>query len=127
MALNRSESMKRAWIARRTTAQKLAAWQERPTCLCCGALLVRASAKLSFAKSASVKTQRLFKQGHDARLKALAAQVVRGEAPASRIPVIARLMRNRIGFLKTRPELMPAFTGIGLPRKRPNAAKQAEV
>ena len=40
MALNRSESMKRAWIARRTSAQKLAAWHERPTCLCCGALLV---------------------------------------------------------------------------------------
>jgi len=74
---SRSDAMKRAWIARRTTAQKLAAWHERPTCLCdCGALLVRASAKLSFAKSASAKTQRLFKQGHDARLKALAAQVI---------------------------------------------------
>ena len=113
--------MKRAWIARRTTAQKLAAWQERPTCLCnCGALLVKAT---------SSKGQRLFKQGHDARLKALAAQVIRGEAPASRIPVIARLMRNRIGFLKTRPELMPAFTGIGLGRRksREDAATEAEA
>jgi len=108
MALNRSESMKRAWIARRTSAQKLAAWHERPTCLCCGAPLIKAS---------SAKTQRLFRQGHDARLKALAAQVIRGEAPASHIPVIARLMRNRIGFLKTKPELMKAFTGIGLRRE----------
>lgn len=70
----RSDAMKRAWIARRTSAQKLAAWQERPTCLSdCGALLT---------KSASAKSQRLFKQGHDSRLKALAAQVIRGEAPA---------------------------------------------
>jgi hypothetical protein len=119
MASTRSESMKRAWIARRTTAQKLAAWHERPTCLCCGALLT---------KSTSAKTQRLFKQGHDSRLKALAAQVIRGEAPASHIPVIARWMRNRIGFLKKRPELMLAFTGIGLRRQsRANAANEAEA
>lgn len=120
MASARSESMKRAWIARRTSAQKLAAWHERPTCLCdCGALLTKAT---------SPKGQRLFRQGHDARLKALAAQVVRGEAPASRIPVIARLMRNRIRFLKTRPELMKAFTGVGLRRQaRESAANEAEV
>ena len=112
--------MKRAWIARRSTAQKLAAWHERPTCLCsCGALLTKAT---------SPKGQRLFRQGHDARLKALAAQVIRGEAPASHIPVIARLMRNRIGFFKTRPELMRAFTGIGLRRQsRENATNKAEA
>jgi hypothetical protein len=119
MAVNRSEAMKQAWIARRSSAAKLAAWHERPTCLCCGALLV---------KSTSAKTQRLFKQGHDSRLKALAAQVIRGEAPASKIPVIARLMRNRIGFLKTRPELMKAFTGIGLRRQqRADANNTVEV
>lgn len=119
MASARSDAMKRAWIARRTTAQKLAAWQQRPTCLCdCGELLVQ---------SASAKSQRLFKQGHDARLKALAAQVIRGEVPASHIPVIARLMRNRIGFLKTRPELMKAFTGIGLRRQSRENATTSEA
>ncbi len=93
--------MRRAWMVRRSAVEKIEKWYERPVCLCgCGELLVKAD---------SEKTQRLYKPGHDARLKALARKVVAGEIPAQKIPAVARLLHKRIGFLKTMPELAAAF------------------
>ncbi len=95
---NRSESMKAAWNARRSQAAKVARWTGHPTCLCgCGAELKKA--KLSAAQSN-------FKAGHDAVLKATALKRL------NEVPEVARIMRHRICFLKTRPELMKAFTGL---------------
>jgi hypothetical protein len=42
-------------------------------------------------------------------LKSVAAGVVAGEVPEHAIPKIARMMKSRIGFLRTRPELSKAF------------------
>jgi len=42
-------------------------------------------------------------------LKSVAAGVVAGEVPEHAIPEIARMMKSRIGFLKTKPELSKAF------------------
>jgi len=97
----RSEAMRRAWTVRWSAAEKIEKWHERPVCICgCGELLVRASA---------AKAQRLYRPGHDARLKALAQKVIAGEIPVQNIPVVARLLHKRIGFLKTMPELAAAF------------------
>jgi hypothetical protein len=74
---------------------------ERPVCLCgCGERLLRAD-----------QIKDLYRPGHDSRLKALARRVIAGDIPAQRIPVVARLMHKRIGFLKTMPELARAFRG----------------
>jgi hypothetical protein len=79
----------------------LAAWIEHPVCLCgCSESLVR---------STSEARQSLFKPGHDSRLKSLAARVVKGTASPDEIPAIARALQERIGFLKSRPELAAAF------------------
>lgn len=97
----RSEAMRRAWTVRRSAAEKIAQYYVRPVCLCgCGELL---------AKADSEKSQRLYRPGHDARLKSLARRVIAGETPAQKIPVVARLMHKRIGFLKSMPELASAF------------------
>jgi hypothetical protein len=97
---SRSESMKAAWDARRSHAAKVAAWAERPTCLCgCGAELKKAKSRAA---------QSNFKAGHDAVLKAIALK------RPNEVPEIARIMRHRLGFLKTRPELMKAFTATGV-------------
>src|ERR1700733_8850865 len=94
---SRSDAMRRAWTVRRSVAEKIEKWYERPVCLCgCGELLARAD---------SAKAQRLYRPGHDARLKSLARKVVSGEIPTQKIPVVARLMHKRIGFLKSMPEL----------------------
>jgi acetylglutamate kinase len=100
----RSESMRQAWTVRRSAAEKIAQFYERPVCLCgCGELLIKAE---------SIKAQRLYRPGHDSRLKALARKVIAGEIPAQKIPVVARLLYKRIGFLKTMPELGAAFRTI---------------
>lgn len=100
---NRSESMKAAWDARRSQAAKVAAWIESPTCLCgCGADLKK-------AKSADGQSN--FKIGHDSVLKQTAIKM------PNEVPEIARIMRNRIGFLKTRPDLMKAFLAAGVRRQ----------
>jgi len=93
--------MARAWEKRKANAAAEAKWFEKPVCLCgCGEPLVR---------HRNPERQRLFKPGHDARLKAVAAGVLVGEVPKSAIPEIARVLKNRIGFLKTKPELLKAF------------------
>ena len=100
-SLTRSESMKRAWARRKSQSVTEVGWYENPTCLCgCGEPLVR---------HRNPERQRLFKAGHDARLKSVAAGVLAGEVPEHAIPEIARMLRNRIGFLRTRPELLKAF------------------
>jgi hypothetical protein len=77
------------------------AWTEHPVCLCgCGCSLPR---------SKSEARQSLFKVGHDARLKSLAARVIKGTASCDEIRAITRALQERIGFLKTRPELAAAF------------------
>ena len=97
----RSESMKRAWEVRKANAAAEATWFQKPVCLCgCGEPLVR---------HPNPERQRLFKPGYDARLKSVAAGVQAGEVPERAIPEIARMLRSRIGFLRTRPELSKAF------------------
>jgi len=93
-SLTRSDAMKRAWESRRAKSNAEAAWFEKPVCLCgCGEELVRHK---------NPEKQRLFKPGHDARLKSVAARVLAGEVPAHAIPEIARVLKNRIGFLQAR-------------------------
>ena len=79
----------------------VAAWTEHPVCLCgCGEELPRPKPNAR---------QSLFRVGHDSRLKSLAARVIKGAASRDQIPAIARAFRDRIGFLRTRPELAAAF------------------
>src|ERR1022692_4548735 len=100
-SLTQSESMKRAWARRKSEAVTEIGWFQKPLCLCgCGEPLVR---------HPNPERQRLFKPGHDARLKSVAAGVVAGEVPEHAIPEIARMLRSRIGFLRTRPKLSKAF------------------
>jgi hypothetical protein len=99
----RSEAMRQAWTARRSSAARIENFYKRPICLCgCGERLLRAD---------QIKDQKLYRPGHDSRLKALARRVIAGEVPAQRIPVVARLMHKRIGFLRSMPELAKAFRG----------------
>ena len=100
-SLTRSESMRRAWARRKSQAVTEVGWYENPTCLCgCGEALVRHH---------NPERQRLCKPGPDARLKSVAAGVLAGEVSEHAIPEIARMLRSRIGFLRTRPELSKAF------------------
>jgi hypothetical protein len=97
----RSEAMARSWAKRRANAAALTAWWKRPVCLCgCGEALVR---------HRNPEKQRLFRPGHDARLKSVAAGVLASEVPKDTIPSAARVLKDRIGFLRTRPELSKAF------------------
>ena len=97
---DRAESMKRAWAARRAAVEMEASWSENPICLCgCGGPLEKRSGP----------TQTMFLNGHDAKLKGKALKVIRGKAEPDTIPVIAKALRSKLGFLKTRPELIPAF------------------
>jgi hypothetical protein len=99
----RSEAIKQAWMVHRSSAARIAEFYARPICLCgCGERLAKANLE---------KQQRLYRPGHDSRLKALARRVIAGEVPAQKIPVVARLMHKRIGFLKSMPELAKAFQG----------------
>ena len=101
MNTKRIEGARRPWKVRKANAAAEATWFQNPTCLCgCGEALVR---------HRNPERQRLFKPGHDAWLKSVAAGVVAGEVPEHAIPEIARMLRNRIGFLRTRPELSKAF------------------
>ena len=97
----RSDSMARAWATRKAHAAIQTAWFQKPVCLCgCGEKLVR---------HRNQEKQRLFKPGHDARLKSIAAGVLAGEIGRDAIPEVARALKKRIGFLRTRPELEKAF------------------
>src|ERR1035438_3922761 len=96
----RSESMKRAWGTRRAAVEMVAAWSENPVCICgCGGPV----------KKKEGAAQTMFRNGHDAKLKAEALNVIRGKAEPDTIPEIAKALRSKLGFLKTRPELIPAF------------------
>ena len=97
----RREAMARSWATRKANAAAESLWWERPVCLCgCGEQLVR---------HRNPDRQRLFKPGHDARLKSVAAAVIAGEVSGDTIPLAAKVLRDRIGFLKRRPELRKAF------------------
>ena len=101
MNAKRSEGAKRAWESRKTNAAARAGWFQKPLCLCgCGEVLV---------KHRNPERQRLFRPGHDARLKSIAAGVLAGEIPEHAIPPTAKMLKNRIGFLRTRPELAKVF------------------
>src|SRR5260370_36405229 len=57
----RSDMMARAWAKRKANASAEAAWFQKPICLCgCGEALVR---------HRNSEKQRLFRPGHDQRLK----------------------------------------------------------
>ena len=97
----RSESMRRAWATRKARAASEAAWFEAPICLCgCNAPLVR---------SKSPEKQTKFLLGHDAKLKSVAAIVLRREADRSAIPEIARVMKAHLAFLQKDAELAKVF------------------
>lgn len=97
----RSAAMARAWATRKANAATASAWWQRPVCLCgCGVVLVR---------HRNPERQRFFRPGHDARLKSVAAAVLAGEIDRKQIPDAARALKDRLGFLKTRPELARAF------------------
>ena len=77
-SITRSESMKRAWARRKSQAVTEVGWYENPTCLCgCGEPLVR---------HRNPERQRLFKPGHDARLKFVTVQVVSAATGAGKVP-----------------------------------------
>jgi hypothetical protein len=95
----KSAAMKRAWAARRAADEMVARWTEKPICVCGGQL----------EKAAKASAQTMYLAGHDAKLKAKALNVIRGKAEPDTIPEIAKALRNKLGFLKTRPELVPAF------------------
>jgi hypothetical protein len=97
----RSAAMARTWARRKAQAAAEAAWFEKPICLCgCGE---------SLARHHNPERQRFFRQGHDARLKSAAAGILSGELPESVIPEVTRMLKHRIGFLRTRPGLAKAF------------------
>ena len=97
----RSEAMRAAWVKRRASAAKEAAWFADPVCLCgCDGPLVRQK---------NPRKQHFFLQGHDTKLKALAIEIVRGEASSDQIPDFTRDLRSSIKFLKKMPELRKAF------------------
>jgi hypothetical protein len=78
-----------------------APWYARPVCLCaCGWELIRHK---------NPERQLKFCVGHDARLKSTAAKVGTGELPRSAISDAAQALKDMIGFLKTRQELLKAF------------------
>ena len=100
-ATPRSEAMRKAWDKRRESAAKTARYFADPVCLCgCDGPLVRQK---------NPRKQHFFLQGHDAKLKALALKIVRGEASADQIPDVTRDLKSSIKFLKKMPELRKAF------------------
>jgi len=79
----------------------VADWFEHPVCLCgCGEALARHHLE---------RRQRRFKQGHDAKLKSMAAQILRNELGRDAMPEITKLMVDYIPFLEKHPELRKAF------------------
>ena len=77
------------------------AWFKNPVCLCgCAVALVRHKSR---------EKQRFFRPGHDAKLKSVAAKVLRREADRSAIPEIARAMKAHLAFLKKDAELAKVF------------------
>ena len=98
---NRSAAMTKSWAKRRANAAVAAKWWNAPVCICgCCEALVR---------HPNPDRQWLYRLGHDARLKAVAAGVIRGQIPRSTIPDTARMLKDRIGFLESRTELAKAF------------------
>ena len=84
-----AEAMARAWARRKANAAAESAWWQQPVCLCgCGEAL---------ARDRNPERQRLFKPGHDGRLKSVAAGIVAGEVPKHAIPYAARVSKKRIG------------------------------
>jgi hypothetical protein len=84
---------------RKANAALVAAWFERPVCLCgCGTELARNTLR--------------FVQGHDAKLKACLRALLRGESKRQGVPAIARAMKEHIKFLRDSPELEKALRGI---------------
>jgi hypothetical protein len=101
MDSSKSSGAKRAWVSRRANAAAVANWFAKPVCLCgCRTELVR---------HRNPDHQRLFRPGHDARLKSVAASVIVGAMTKDRIPDVARALKARIGFLRTTPGLAKAF------------------
>jgi len=101
LASPRSEAMRKAWATRKVRAAAEAAWFEHPVCLCgCGEALVRHKSR---------EKQRYFRVGHDAKLKSVAAKVMRHEADRAAIPEIARTMKAHLALLQKDSELAKAF------------------
>jgi hypothetical protein len=96
------QSMHAFWSPKDRARRALVlAWVDHPVCLCgCEGPLVRIK---------RTRKQQCFLQGHEAKLKALALKVVRGEASPDEIPDYVKNLRGLIRFLKKMPELRKAF------------------
>src|ERR1017187_1510958 len=96
-----AEWIARGWAKRRANLAAVADWFEHPICLCgCSEALARHHLE---------RRQRRFKQGHDAKLRSMASQILRGELGRDAMPEITRLMVDYIPFLEKHPELRKAF------------------
>jgi hypothetical protein len=99
-----SERMKMSWAnrkAKKQTGMTVDQFMEAPCCLCgCGEELPKATAP---------ERQRLYRPGHDARVKGQALRIVRGQDDATPLHPAAKAMKAYVGFLASRPELKPAF------------------
>lgn len=77
------------------------AWFDHPVCLCgCEGPLVRIK---------NTRKQHCFLQGHEAKLKAVALKVARGEASSDEIPAYVKNLSGLIRFFRKMPELRKAF------------------
>ena len=86
----RSDAIARAWATRKANAAIESTWWKRPVCLCgCGEALVR---------HRNPERQRMFKPGHDARLKSIAAAVLAGDLPREAVPDPAKIVQ-KLGLL----------------------------
>lgn len=89
------------WDRHRARRKLAVAWFDHPICLCgCEGPLVRI--KLT-------RKQHCFLQGHEAKLKALALKIVRGEASPDEMPDYTKNLSDLIRFLRKMPELRKAF------------------
>src|SRR4051812_17176798 len=92
----RGEAIARSWATRKANAALVAAWFQRPVCLCgCGTALPRNTLR--------------FAQGHDAKLKACLRAALDKREHRGNIPPIARAMKDHIKFLRDQPELAKAM------------------
>ena len=91
---HRSIAAKKKWSDRK-------AWSLLPVC-CCGC-------DTPLAISKAPDRQKLFCQGHDARLKAKLRGILRREMKREDLPAAARVNLSKIGFIQANPEFRKAF------------------
>ena len=97
----RSDAVHSAWDKHRASRKLAFTWFAHPACLC--------GCQGPLARIKNTRKQHCFLQGHEAKLKALALKIVRGEASSDQIPDFTRDLKSSIKFLKKMPEFRKAF------------------